>query len=120
MTKDFQQVRKSGYGDYIALDFLTINGDIKCTPFYIKNNQQIEVHWMRPSSERCERPISYDDFNDKYLFKMENGKLLVRWINGPCSHMEQFTEVVAHDLIDWNFQHARKIFIRSVKKLLIS
>lgn len=106
-----QAVRVSGYGDYIALDFLTTTGSIKSTPFYIKNGYQVEVHWGTPQSERCQNPRSYDDFHDKYLFKMEGGKLSVRWLNGPCSNMEQSTEVDPNDLIDWQFQYANKIFI---------
>lgn len=111
-----QSVRKSGYGDYIALDFLTENGNIKSTPFYITNGQQIEVHWSTPSSERCENPQSYDDFHDKYIFKMEDGNLSVRWLNGPCSHMEQFTRVEAEELIDWRFQFAHKILTKKTKQ----
>ncbi len=103
-----QAVRVSGYKDYIALDFLEGN-KITSTPFYISNGQQIECHWSRPSSERCENPIDYDDYNDKYLFKMEGGELFVRWLNGPCWHMESWSKVNPYELVDWKFQYVRKI-----------
>lgn len=102
-----QFVRVSGYNDYIALDFADAAGKIESTPFYIKEGGVVEVHWMRPSNERCENPTDYDDFNDKYLFKMEGGKLSVRWLNGPCSHMENFTRLEPIELIEWRFEYAR-------------
>jgi len=104
-----QILRKSGFGDYIAVDFVDSYGNILKTPFYISNGREVEVHWGRPSNERCENPINYDDFVDKYLFRMINGELFVRWLNGPCSHMEQFDKLEAANLLDWKFQYAHKV-----------
>jgi hypothetical protein len=49
-----QEVRQSAYKDYIALDF-TEGGKIISTPFYIREGEQAEVHWPRPSNEQCKK-----------------------------------------------------------------
>lgn len=104
-----QSLRISGYCDYIALDFTDKKGNIEKTLFYIRNGRSVEVHWPTPSSERMQHARTYDEFNDKYLFKMVEGKLFVRWLNGPCWFMETFTEVDPQELTDWRFQFATKI-----------
>lgn len=104
-----QEVRRSGYGDYIALDFMDEDGRITATPFYITDGKSVEVHWGTPSSEQPVNPLTYDDFHDIFLFKMVNGELLVRWLNGPCAHMKVFTKVEPQELVEWRFQYAHKI-----------
>ena len=104
-----QSIRNSSYGDYIAVDLVGEDGNILSTPFYIKNKKEIEVWWAWPSSERTAYPVTTDDWYEKYLFKYENKKLFVKWLNGPCFGNSTFTEVIPEDLPDWNFQYARKI-----------
>lgn len=104
-----QSVRKSIYRDYIAVDFVNENGIIQSTPFYITPKVNIEVHFGRPQSERCENPFEYDEWFERYLFKMENGKLLVNWLNGPMFGRGDFTEVKPNELTDWRLQFASKI-----------
>jgi hypothetical protein len=103
-----QEVRQSAYKDYIALDF-TEGGKIISTPFYIREGEQAEVHWPRPSNEQCKNPAHYDDYHDTYLFKMEGGELFVQWTNGPCSHMEIWDKLNPSELVDWKFQYANRI-----------
>lgn len=107
-----QVVRNSHYKDYIALDFVNEDNTIANTPFYISNKQNIEVHWATPSNERPDNPSEYDDWFERYMFKMEDGKLSVAWLNGPCFGEPDFTEVKPNELIDWRFQYARKIIIK--------
>lgn len=108
LCKMKQTVRISGFGDYIALDFISDNNEKIETPFYIKNNKTVEVHWARPSDERPSNPIDYDDFYEKYVFKMENGLLSVAWLNGPCP-IPTYNKLEPTDLVDWRFQYAYKI-----------
>lgn len=103
-----QVVRKSGFNDYIALDFLDKDGKIIATPFYIKEGGSVEVHWGRPSSERCGNQTRYEDFWDRYEFKMKDGKLKVAWLNGPCFE-PKYSELNPNELIDWQFQYSGKI-----------
>ena len=105
-----QNVRISGYGDYIALDFIKEDKTIEKTPFYISNGKEVEVHWATPSNERSEHPTTYDEWYERYLFKMEKGELTVAWLNGPC-FKPTFTKLKPEDLIDWRFQYAHKIII---------
>lgn len=104
-----QVVRRSPNGDTIYLDFLDDDNKIISTPFYISNGQSIEVHWGTPSNERCDNPMEYDDFFDRFLFKMENGDLYSEWLNGPSWISKKFSRVTGDDLIEWGFQYARKI-----------
>lgn len=102
-------VRHSSYGDYIAVDLINEGGKITSTPFYIKEGKTVEVWWSRPSAEQCDYPVTSDDWYDKYDFKMQNGKLFVRWKNGPCFGKGTFRELMPLELSDWKFQYARKI-----------
>lgn len=108
MEKLEQKVRVSGYNDYIALDFVNEDGVIEKTPFYISNGKEIEAHWSIPSNERVDYPNTYDEWFDRYLFKMKDGQLTVAWLSGFYS-TPQFTNVKPIDLIDWRFQFCHKI-----------
>ncbi len=108
LVKLKQSVRKSGYGDYIALDFIDETGKIISTPFYISNGKSVEVHWGWPSSERAINPVTYDEWYERYLFKMKKGILTCAWLNGPCP-TPTFTKVNPEDLVDWKFKFAHKI-----------
>lgn len=109
MEKAKPVVRISSYGDYIALDFVKKSGQIESTPFYISNGKSVECHWARPSGERCDNPNAYDDWVERWQFKMEKGKLFCKWLNGPCSHMDLFDELNPRELAEWRFEYVMKV-----------
>lgn len=102
-----QSVRHSAYNDYIALDFLDDKDNIQSTPFYISNDKEVEVHWIASSNEQSDH--RQDDWRERYLFKMEDGKLYCKWLNGPQADRDAFSEVVPKELVGWKFEFAHKI-----------
>src|SRR3990172_6118819 len=100
------KVRVSGYKDYIAMDILNKSGKILATPIYMNNGHVLEIHTGRPSSERCDFPYDYDDFNDKWQIEMKDGELFLTWLNGPC-HKPTAMKMNPHDLFDFKYGRIR-------------
>ena len=113
---NIQKVRVSSYKDYIALDIMDKEQKILATPFYIKNGTEVEVHWAKPSNERPDNPCGLDDWYDRYMFRMKEGKLFTAWLNGPC-FTPNYTEESPQDLIGWRFQFARRVLPATKIKL---
>lgn len=102
------KVRISGYNDYIAVDMVDEQGVIHATPFYIANGRTVEVHFATPSSERAPDAVTYDEWYERWAFKMQGGELTCAWLNGPCP-VPSYSKVNPTELPDWKFQNAHVI-----------
>lgn len=97
------KIRTSHYKDYVAVDVVEDN-KVLATPIYITPKTPVEIHTGKPSSERCDYPYLYDDFNDKWLITMnKEGQLYLKWLNGIRGEVGQETKISPSDLLDFKY-----------------
>lgn len=109
MNKSEIVLRKSQFGDYIAVDLIDEETKLIKTIFYIQNNRMVEVHWAIPSNERVDYPVVYDEWWDRFMLKMEGGKLFCKWLNSSFLNEPKFYIVPDDQIVDFRFQYAHKI-----------
>jgi hypothetical protein len=93
MGKDIK-VRVSGYGDYVAVDVVDVEGRIIETPVYVTNKTPVLLRTSKPDSERLD-----SEFFDEWELSLSVGKLYIRWINGIIGNKSIKQEINPNELL---------------------